>query len=433
MRSLTNYTRSGRRVARSGKASLRPAKRVGFLAVVFLLPLVFSLLADRALGLIGFPAELPVRTAHPVNFKEVRRNIEFTYEFHTNSQGLRYREIPIEKPERTVRVFVVGDSMTDGWGVQAHETFSSLLESALTSPQRTVELINAGLSGTAPLEYGRVFLAVGLKYRPDALLICISANDVFGTPSDATPIDLYPDKLVQRSAIKQTLHSLWPRSYTLLYQLKDAHDDSGRFWKDDLIRTVSVEAKRRGLPQEEIDAWKARLPEDLVSAANRNAFNGATLAYGLLDRTYFTDSLNVDAPRAESKWNAMAAILTATVREARNNGVEVAAVFLPDRFQYDPLAHSLARHEPAREAGIYIDRSWLDTTSQLQRRLESWSESLQVPFLDTTPTFRKFGAEASLLTYPLDGHWTPAGHRVAAAAIGQWLREKRVFRVLADP
>jgi hypothetical protein len=104
-----------------------------FRLILLVLLSLFSLLTDRMLGLFGFPTELQLQTSHAPNFREVRRNIEFTHEFQTNSQGLRYKEIPLRKPPGTFRIFVVGDSMTEGTGVQSNETFSAILEDAFSN------------------------------------------------------------------------------------------------------------------------------------------------------------------------------------------------------------------------------------------------------------------------------------------------------------
>jgi hypothetical protein len=74
-------------------------KNISLNGSLFLAGIVISLfLCEGVLGLLGFPSEVPSRVSHPANYETVRQNIEFQYVFKTNSQGLRYREIPLEKP-----------------------------------------------------------------------------------------------------------------------------------------------------------------------------------------------------------------------------------------------------------------------------------------------------------------------------------------------
>ncbi len=47
---------------------------------------------------MDFPAEATERISNPVNYEKVRKNKEFQYVFKTNSRGLRYNDIPAEKP-----------------------------------------------------------------------------------------------------------------------------------------------------------------------------------------------------------------------------------------------------------------------------------------------------------------------------------------------
>ena len=82
-----------------------------FLPKVFLLiaSLVVCLfLGEWVLGRLGYPTEAPVRAAHPTSFVETRESIEFRYQFATNSGGLRYPEIPRERPPSTHRVLALG-------------------------------------------------------------------------------------------------------------------------------------------------------------------------------------------------------------------------------------------------------------------------------------------------------------------------------------
>jgi hypothetical protein len=81
------------------RGSLSVLRRLSFWTVLLLIPGAFSLLADRTLSFWGFPEELPIQVSHPRGVREIRRNVEFTYEFATNDRGLRYRNLPLEKPK----------------------------------------------------------------------------------------------------------------------------------------------------------------------------------------------------------------------------------------------------------------------------------------------------------------------------------------------
>jgi hypothetical protein len=220
------------------------------------------------------------------------------------------------------------------------------------------------------------------------------------------------------------IHALWPRIYTSLYQLQAIAAREKRTRTDDFVATISAEARRRGIPEEEIDAWRARLPGELVELVNQQRLIGNTLSYGLLNPSYLTDSLDIDTPSAEARFRSMAAILSHIAAQARQRRIELALVYLPDRLQYDPGTHE---ENPFLVAGVRARAEWLTQDSELQKRLAAWSQAERVPFLDLTRTFRDWEGDRSTLHYPIDGHWTPAGHRVTARAIGDWLETGSVF------
>jgi hypothetical protein len=69
-----------------------------------------------------------------------------------------------------------------------------------------------------------------------------------------------------------------------------------------------------------------------------------------------------------------------------------------------------------------LRKEWVDEKSELERRLQAWAKNLNLAFFSLTPVFRAKAKESEDLYFPIDGHWTPEGHRVAAAAIETWLK-----------
>src|SRR3989338_4149797 len=108
--------------------------------VMVLSTAVVLAIADRAiLGyFLKYPTELPLKISHPSNYPERRKNIEFAYDFNTNSQGVRYRELPLEKKENEFRFLVLGDSYAEGVGVDAEDRFTEILERKLTNGKKEV-------------------------------------------------------------------------------------------------------------------------------------------------------------------------------------------------------------------------------------------------------------------------------------------------------
>ncbi len=377
-------------------------------------------IGDRILGLLGFPEKIHPQYAHPPNFSEIRKNIEFTYKFETNSQGLRYPEISLEKKESEFRVFVVGDSYTEGTGVEANETYTRLMEQSFTSNR--VAFINGGLSGTGPLEYGRLFLNVGLRYKPDALLISLFANDLPNTSIKEKPKDFYYVPL--RYRYNKVAHLLFPRITSLLkkYQLQKEHTEITS--TDNFIEAVEKRARKQKIEVSQVDLWKTSLPMDLVEATNRGEFHGNILSAGLL-KPYYWESLDLANLEAQQKWKTMKILLTEIVKQAQQHNIEVAVLFFPAAFQYDP------HHETAFRKKVPISppiqEKWSYENTALQNQLEKWANEQKIPFFDLTPSFRNALTSGGAFNWAWDGHWNVQGHRIAAEAITNWIKQNQIF------
>jgi lysophospholipase L1-like esterase len=394
--------------------------------MIFLITALVLFVADRILGAAGFPPNPEIQVTHPPNLKQHRVNIEFEYDFVTNDKGLRYEEIPEQKLDGETRVFVVGDSFTEGIGVEANERFTSFLELYFTSMAgEPVRFINGGLSGRNPLAYWRLFLRVGRAYDLDGLLVCINENDVSETLEEITPDDLYRKyRAEQRSGVKAFLHRVYPRIYMLInmarapFQLKNSAPH-------DFLETVTGLASARGIAPERIQEWKESLPAELVNAVNRGEFNRALLAYPLLHPYLKTDSIDIDTPRAEQKYQAMLAPLEEMLLLARQEGIRVGIVYIPSRLQYEPHSHDLTN--PLVRAGMDVRKRWLSGRSEAQSRIARWCEVRKVPCLDLLAVLREKSEMEDALTYEMDGHWNSNGHRIAGAAISTWIEESNVF------
>ncbi|MDD5085561.1 MAG: GDSL-type esterase/lipase family protein, partial [Candidatus Omnitrophica bacterium] len=97
----------------------------------------------------------------------------------TNSFGYRDSEIPVTKTGNTVRILVVGDSVTFGHGVDAEDTYSKCLERRLNEEIKLYrfEVINTAVPGNSPFqEY--YDLKRGLIFKPDIVVVQFVSNDL---------------------------------------------------------------------------------------------------------------------------------------------------------------------------------------------------------------------------------------------------------------
>ena len=91
-----------------------------------------------------------------------------------NSAGFRDHEHARQKQPGVTRVVVLGDSVTEGSGVEVDEIFSSRLQRGL-GPR--YEVINLGMSGLNTPQEVHVLEIEGLGYDPDVVIVNFVLND----------------------------------------------------------------------------------------------------------------------------------------------------------------------------------------------------------------------------------------------------------------
>ncbi|HEX9808904.1 MAG TPA: arylesterase [Alphaproteobacteria bacterium] len=80
--------------------------------------------------------------------------------------------------EEPVRLLVLGDSLTAGYGLAARDALPARLEAALRRRGQAVTVINAGVSGdTTAGGRARLAWSLGASPRPDAAIVELGGND----------------------------------------------------------------------------------------------------------------------------------------------------------------------------------------------------------------------------------------------------------------
>jgi lysophospholipase L1-like esterase len=404
-------------------------QKLKLIVITVLISVVVLFAADQLLGVLGFPYDIPFRSSHQENITKVRRNIEFEFEFVTNQYGLRYSPIELEKSAGEVRILMLGDSFTEGVGIDANDTFGMNLENHYSGKSgNDVRFINAGLGGQGPLEFWRVFKDVGLKLDPDGLLICIYANDLADTPESLSRADLYRRNR-ERQGVDRLVHKLLPRIYTIVSEAIRIVDREIRKSRS-FVETVKVLADEQGLSEAVVQSWSKTLPRELVEASDNDEFNKSLLSVGLFNPDYWVESLEINTPRAEQKYQAFTTVMNEITAVAREQGMMIGLVYIPSPLQYDLSRH--AGWNPWVIGGVRVRKEWVEDDTEIQKRLADWAYIKGIPFLDLTPALREEVRRGRKLNYKLDGHWNAEGHRAAGKAIAEWIDKNAVFTVLPD-
>jgi len=286
-----------------------------------------------------------------------------------NELGLRGKSVG-EKIKK--RILLVGDSFVFGYGVSEDERIGDVLESGLEN----VEVISAGFVGDAGPDTLYLYTKKeGLTLKPDLILLFLfpynDLSDIEKTVWTVRDNEIQsakmPDRMVSNGYLRRSDTSLKYR----IPLLGDSHLFQLIFDRIDIL-TVKLRRKvflRLGLIQTAVE-----------------------------DHEKFRDCLYREI--CGDKWD-----------EAKFKTERIFQLFkqLSDQQQVPVLAVTIPL-----EGQVFGSEQAETLFQQLLRREE-------IKFLDLIPAFRDSGQSGSDLFLP-DGHWTAAGHEVAAKAAADWLQ-----------
>lgn len=290
----------------------------------------------------------------------------------TNNLGMRDRERMIEKPEDTFRLLVLGDSFMEALQVPIEESFPALLEERIEDPSSTVEVVNLSVSGWGTDDEVTYLERHGLSLSPDGILIMMTLhNDV----SDNLMFEFHT---MDPSGLRARPVSAMPLPRYAIQKLKAYLAGSSQIYQ--LAYQTSVRGRvRRGAVQ---------LDRHVASLLRRDS-----------------------SPEVERGWKVTLALLDKAASLIERNGAWLAIGMIPLRVQVEDAAYLkfLDTH------GLSADLMQRDAP---QRRLDAWARSRGIPIVDLLPAFEARAGESNEILYlPVDGHWSAAGHALAAREI----------------
>jgi hypothetical protein len=302
----------------------------------------------------------------------------FKQRIRINSQGLREREIPYEKPAGTFRVLVIGDSAVAGFEVPPEAVFTRIAEDRLRERGYAVEIVNAGVRGYGT-DQSLLFLQdEGLRYQPDLVLYKWTGNDPRDNATVHRPFRKYgkpwfdldgDDNPVLRGVPVPD----YPYAANLLV------DDDGA------VRDHPVDLRSR------VSLWLRDV------ALCRSAF-----ATGLLQ-------LALTAPDVAQR---------ATALGAYQAGEDVPARLDPDTRLFRlavALVREMRRRTESTGAAFHMLVGDRDAWGRAVRDAASLARD------DVHERYRARTPEGAVLLVPHDPHWNELGHRLYGEALAEWL------------
>lgn len=309
---------------------------------------------------------------------------EFDTTITINSHGFRGREIGLDKRGR-LRVLVVGDSFTLGWGIEDDEAYPAQLERILAQEHRRtdIEVINAGFAaGYSPDTYYLFLKERGLKLRPDLILIgFFIGNDIdhrgafehvwVKTDENGLPLQI-------KNVEGEVEDGRWMRKHKQLVYRLPVLRDSHLFH---LLVAAGKGTKR-------LWAGEAAVGEEAI-----NPF------------TYKP----VYAERTEAMVRKTKVLFRAMARLTAEAQVPLAVIMIPAREQV---------YADRLPPGLQDGQDW----EKPQRIFAEFFRQEGIPYLDLLPSLRAQAAKSEFY-FRSDMHWNARGHEVGARIISAYLVE----------
>lgn len=319
---------------------------------------------------------------------------EFVIPIQITSDRRRDGERPPAKPAGVRRVLVLGDSFTEAMQVELAQAYFRRLEAALNARDdgNRYEVLGAGVSGYGTAGATLWFERDGHRYAPDLVLLGFyPGNDVQNnspTLEDRLPPVYAADGTLERveGTTRAPAEGLLPEWKTYRFLRKSI-----------LTRQPRIAEALVGLGLMQPEAIRAVPTRDGIPVA----YGGYALPL---------------APEWEDAWSRTEALLERLRRSATAHGAQFALAILSIRDQiYPEYWNEIVQHTPGMEG-----RTWdLDAP---QRRVEAWCGRSGTPCLALAPAFRARAAVgAEPLHFRHDGHWTAAGHALAAEQLTEFV------------
>lgn len=282
------------------------------------------------------------------------RRSEFDALVQHDAEGWRQSKPP-RPAVPSSRILVLGDSFTWGWGVSQGQVFTDLLQAALPA---TTAVYNRGVPGFGTAQEYLVLQRELAAHVYDAVVLMFFINDLS---------DNISSKQGSRPYFELVDGGLRPRNQPALPVVNP-------------VRQFLWEHSRAyGFVQFKLEWLKRR-------------FSGEEN-----DKTEYRTAPAVDFHEVPG-YAVTARLLGEMQRLTRQHGARFLLVYIPQRseveldapFPYVRSIHAMV-DDIARNEGIAL--------------------------LDLAAPFHQHAKAGEQLIYPIDAHWTPAGHRVAAAAL----------------
>jgi hypothetical protein len=325
---------------------------------------------------------------------------EFVVPVQINHHGLRDVERDYAKAPGVFRVLIIGDSFVEAMHVPLEATFPRVLERQLNGGAngRRIEVLAAGVSGYGTASELLYFEREGKRYHPDLVVLAF-----------------YPGNDVKNNSptLEDKLKPAYTADGALQRVVGEAPRKRSHGWRALLARSAAYHYLRKVLLTQHPQlaqtlvqhGWLQR--DAIVNVPKRD---GAPVDYGVYAAPL--------TPEWQEAWAHTERLLDRLQSATAAAGARLAIAIVSSRDQVYPRWWREVLDTYPRMAS----RTWdLDAP---QQRIEKWCVQHDVPCVALAPSFRAQAARGGEpLHYHHDGHWTVAGHRLAASVLKEFFEQ----------
>lgn len=338
---------------------------------------------------------------------------EFQVDIHINARGLRDREIGYDNPNGKYRILMLADSYGEAIQVPLEESYSKQLEARLNaSGGGGYEVINAGVGGWGTDQEAVFYATEGFRYQPDLVLLS------FFTRNDAVN-NFEPLELRRIAGSRQKpFFRLGQDGELILPDFPFEPAPSEDPPRPALLPTAEWLAARSDLYRFVVP-YLRDVPLILQAWGASGILGGEGVVRVTHPNTPVPFYVYRDPPDAEweAAWNLTEALIRRLRQEIEEDGGQLAVVIIaaPEQVYPERWEQTVAASESLQQGNWDLDLP--------NKRLAGFLDGEGIPYVDLLPHFRKAAAQpnAPALHLRHDGHWTAAGHALAAGVIHQFL------------
>jgi hypothetical protein len=350
----------------------------------------------------------------------VSSTAEYEIHYKINDTGLRDSVYPTHKPRGLRRILFVGDSVTEGMGVEQGQAYPEIIEAQGAG----LECINAGIRGTSPSDFCFRIPKLQDQYRDaDMVVVQLFDNDFWDDGRYTSRLQIQWDEAsqtYQRLPFAQSHEYLKPFGpmAVLLSSSRLAWLIGAAF-----VPVPGQEPWDYTYPKETADGIAAVFEEAEIAIRREAVGEEKTKVVFPHCSPTVLSAEGVDALWQFCRTALYEDFALADEEKAVLYHAHASRKEYEQTLRYLAYCHRLCQAKQQAFRLVYIP-SQQGLRYQTDEFLAAWCEEQGIAFFAATRVLRPVALESGrAVYYPLDGHLTVLGHRLVADALGPWLCE----------